>query len=117
MYEIKMQGGVMGAVYNCLNSQGQKCEVKFMREANEYYMSFNIDGIWQNKVVGKSGLSSLLWAKKCLLDYIDYMKSRFKCIIIVRASEKRRTAIYKRSLYPLGFKVDRYGNFFLKLKP
>lgn len=116
-----IDGGRCGGAYKCVNSAGQECVCVFTNEDGSYYMSFTIDGKWQNKIVGKAGLSSMLWAKQCLLDFItnflsDNLHKSIKFNVCVRTSEKRRRAIYKRSLYPLGFKVDRYGTFYLKIK-
>lgn len=55
---------------------------------------------------GKDGLKSLLWAKACVMDFLENPPyNRIKQFpICVYADDLRRMDVYKRALIPLGFK-------------
>lgn len=89
MYEIVRDYNKTEYFYkakNCMN-QSLVFEV-FIIELNEFSKSaiWNITfyicnkrkhGYQSNKITGKDGIKSLLWAKKCLLDFIEYAKTEF----------------------------------------
>ena len=75
-------------------------------------------GYQEGKTTGKDGIKSLLWAKKCLLDFIDYAKWKFPGDSIeVYPDDERRRKVYEYALLPLGFKImkDKYKTLIYKL--
>lgn len=57
------------------------------------------------KQTGKCGLECLMFAKRCLIDFIEYMQEyKYEGRILIGGDDKRRYEIYKRSLIPIGFK-------------
>lgn len=75
-------------------------------------------GYQEGKITGKDGIKSLLWAKKCLLDFIDYAKWKFPGDSIeVYPDDERRRKVYEYALLPLGFKImkDKYKTLIYKL--
>lgn len=75
-------------------------------------------GYQEGKTTGKDGIKSLLWAKKCLFDFIDYAKWKFLGDSIeVHPDDERRRKVYEYALLPLGFKImkDKYKTIIYKL--
>lgn len=110
--------------YKSKNEKGQiiVCEGY---KTTEGYINFSFyistkrkDGYQEGKETGKDGVKSLLWAKKCLLDFIEFSKRKYKgLILIVQSDDKRRKLVYERSLIPLGFKItkDKYKSLYIRL--
>lgn len=127
MYEILRQRGeeyVDHYIYKSRNKANQiiVCEA-YRTQDNNINFSFFITtkrkkGYQSLMITGKDGISSLLWAKQCLLDFITFAKHWYpRDTITVYADEKRRQAVYERALLPLGFKVHKgkYQQLILKL--
>ena len=65
-------------------------------------------GYQENVQTGKDGLYSLIWAKNCILNFIDVIKDNDT--IIIYFSDNRRKKIYYRYLKDYNFKLGRsYG--------
>ena len=72
----------------------------------------------QGQITGKDGIKSLVWAYKCLIDCIEFLKCYYpNSTLIVYGDTIRKQNIYQRYLLPLGFKIrqSRYKELFLKL--
>lgn len=77
-------------------------------------------GFQFKKSTGKDGIKSLMWAKKCLLDFIEFARrvKKYKGqTLIVYPDDNRRRRVYERALIPIGFRIvkDRYKSLYLKL--
>lgn len=75
-------------------------------------------GYQEGKTTGKDGIKSLLWAKKCLIDFIDFAKWKYPGDILeVYPDDDKRRKVYEYALLPLGFKKarDRYTTLIYKL--
>lgn len=84
-----------------------------------YNVTFKINtkrkhGYQYLKQVGKDGLKSLIWAKNCLIDFIEFCKnskySVYENIIIIQFDDNRRRNTYAYGLKSLGFKFGFYEN-------
>ena len=103
--------------YTSTNSKGQVLKMNFTREdytnSTHWYVSF-----WVNKrgkgyqllqQTGKDGINSLIWAKNCVKDFIQY-RSNFKLCpqyIIIHWDGGRRRDIYQWGLKSLGFTLGK----------
>jgi hypothetical protein len=111
-------------VYKSKNEHGQVIVCEGYRTTDGYInFSFYIttkrkSGFQYGKVTGKDGVKSLLWAKKCLLDFISFSKRKFKgFILIVHPDDNRRRKVYEHYLIPLGFNVtkDKHRSLYMRL--
>lgn len=118
MYEIQLQREDQYTyVYKAKNSCNQLLTLEiFQSKDNNWNVCFFITskrkkGYQKLQQTGKDGLSSLIWAKNCVIDWISKMKEfplRTKKIkLCVYADDKRRRDIYKRYLLPLGFQIEK----------
>lgn len=83
-----------------------------------YITSKRKKGFQYKEITGKDGISSLLWAKNCLIDFIEFAKWMFHGdTIIVDADDEQRRIVYERALLPLGFIQikNKQKSFLLKL--
>lgn len=116
MYEIKWikEDGFIDSFYcqtkNCMN-QIIRCEFyKISDKSNVFNFTFYItskrkNGFQENKITGKDGIKSLIWAYKCLISCIEFLKKEYNCTTIeVFGDSKRKQKIYEYYLLPLGFK-------------
>ena len=61
-------------------------------------------GYQKGKITGKDGIKSLVWAKHCLLDFIEFAKNEYPGNIIeVYPDDAKRRKVYEYALFPLGF--------------
>ena len=111
-------------VYKSKNEHGQVIVCEGYKTTDGYInFSFYIstkrkDGYQEGKTTGKDGIKSLLWAKRCLLNFIEFSKEKFKRkILIVHPDDKKRRIVYERSLIPLGFKItrDKHRSLYIRL--
>lgn len=76
------------------------------------------EGYQHLQMTGKDGIKSLVWAKKCLLDFIEFAKWKYKYdTLVVSADDEKRRRVYEKVLIPLGFKVtkDQYKNLYIRI--
>lgn len=60
------------------------------------------------KQTGKDGLSSLVWAKNAIQDFLNNPPRELRGKELrIYGDDRRRFSVYQRSLTPLGFKVSR----------
>ena len=115
MYEVnkvKEKGYVESYIYKTKNKAGQimSCNISWSIEGF-FYVCFYVttkrkDGFQKLETTGKDGISTLIWAKKCIIDFIKFGKDRYKGkSILIYADDRRRRDIYRRSLIPLGFEI------------
>lgn len=98
------------------------CQV-YRTTGNELNFEFYITskrkkGYQEQQITGKDGINSLIWAKKCLLDFIEFGKIHYKGdTLVVYPADVRRRIVYEYALLPLGFKIqkDKYKSLYLKL--
>lgn len=110
-------------VYKSRNDCGQiiVCEVYRIRN-NTLNFSFYIttkrkDGYQYDSITGKDGIKSLIWAKKCLLDFLEVFKWKYsRETLVVYPTDGRRRKAYEYALLPLGFKInkDKYKTLYYK---
>ena len=111
--------------YRSKNCYGQTIVCEAYRTLAGYFnFTFYIttkrrDGYQENAITGKDGQKSLLWAKKCLEDFLEFFKSnrwfKYDTLVVYPSDEKRRR-VYEYALLPLGFKVmrDKYRSFYYR---
>lgn len=115
MYEIELQKKDQYTyIYKAKNSYNQLLTLEiFQSEDNNWNVCFFITskrkkGYQKLQQTGKDGLSSLIWAKNCVIDWIFEMKRLHKKLkLYVYADDKRRRNVYKRYLLPLGFQIEK----------
>lgn len=74
-------------------------------------------GYQKFKQTGKDGITSLLWAKKCMIDFIEDFKERYHgSVIRVYGDDVRRVNVYERGLTSIGFKKAYLKNPYLYYK-
>lgn len=128
MYEIvatrtNSYPGEIEYQYKAKNSCNQLLTLEISQDKDDFWVCFFITskrkkGYQYLKQTGKDGLSSLIWAKNCVLDWISNYGSRYAGKkLCVYHDDQRRAAVYKRYLTPVGFKQsrDRYKYLFLNL--
>lgn len=109
--------------YKAKNSCNQLLTLTIARDGNDFWVCFFITskrkkGYQKLQQTGKDGLSSLLWAKNCVINWISNYRERYKgCRLCISHDDKRRAEVYKRSLSSIGFEEskDIYKYLFLKL--
>lgn len=77
-------------------------------------------GYQEGLQTGKDGVKSLIWAKACLLNWIESAK-KLKCRtsqyrLYIWSDDARRFKVYQRYLIPLGFKVEQVASHPLVLR-
>ena len=108
-------------VYECKNVFNQKLCLYFTDHERYYFITFYIMSKKKRefetlKQTGKDGLTSLLWAKNCIKDFIDNVAKK-NDLIIVEWDDKKRKNVYVRGLKSLGFYIGRFdGKEVLMLK-
>lgn len=127
MYDIYMEHGdeyVDHYIYRSRNRVNQIIVCEAYRTYDGYInFMFYITtkrkkGYQYMKQTGKDGISSLLWAKNCLINFIFFAKQAYpNDTIIIDADDERRSIVYKRALLDLGFKqiYNKKKSFLLKL--
>lgn len=127
MYDVQRESGeeyLDHYIYKSRNECNQIIICEVYRTYNEtlnfafYVTTKRKHGYQEGKTTGKDGIKSLLWAKKCLLDFIDYAKWKFPGDSIeVYPDDERRRKVYEYALLPLGFKImkDKYKTLIYKL--
>lgn len=128
MYEIEAiriesHSGQVTYRYKAKNSYNQLLTLEVQQYGNEFWVCFFITtkrkkGYQYLKQTGKDGISSLVWAKQCVLDWISSYGKKYEGMkLCVSHDDKRRAKIYKRYLTPVGFKEsrDNYKYLFLNL--
>ncbi len=113
-YFVNSYGDVM---YKNKNSHGQTVSLTIQYESYGDSIHWNAclwigkhdKGYQQLKQTGKDGLTSLLWAKKCIIDFIENIpkdKSK-KHYLEVRWDDSKRKNTYMWGLKDLGFEINR----------
>lgn len=106
-------------VYKTKNNYGQILNMKF--ECEEYdtvvywYVCLWIGkrkfGYQSLKQTGKDGIKSLLWAKQCVINFLEYVSrwddEKRKQHICVGSDNGHRRQVYERGLRDLGFTPKR----------
>lgn len=94
---------------------------------NPNYMNvkFNVatkrkHGFREGEITGKDGIKSFVWAKYCIIHFLDNYStiSRLKDkVLVIYPANARLRKIYERSLIPLGFKINKskYRELYMKL--
>lgn len=121
MYEINPKRTFHETTYKSKNKFGQTMILRIGKDPEWvginfiYYVCFYITtkrkhGFQEGIQTGKDGLGSLLWAKKCIIDWIEYERNSYhtpkNIELCIYASDRRRFEAYKYGLIPLGFKVS-----------
>lgn len=123
MYEVKREINpefINAYVYqttNCFN-QYLKFEVYETIDSKEdkiyYAVTFFISnkrkqGFQQLRSTGKDGIKSLLWAKRCLIDFMEYIKTKDypQSYITISWEDSHRKRVYYWGLKELGFYLTR----------
>ena len=120
-------------VYKTKNEHNQK--LKLIIYESCYSTDYSVDwevafhiGKTKNKdkdfyncnINGKDGIKSLIWAKNCIVDFINTFRSINKTTnnkLTVIGTDNRRYNVYKYGLYKLGFKECLFhGTLCLRLK-
>ena len=77
-------------------------------------------GYQQGLQTGKDGVKSLVWAKTCLLNWIEKAKALKhdtpEYRLYIWSDDSRRFNVYKRYLIPLGFQVEQTSDHPLVLR-
>lgn len=117
MYDInkeKEEKYVDSFVYRSKNEANQLLKLEIYRSIEGgfrcifFITTKRKNGYQYKKQTGKDGLKSLMWAKNCLLDFLEYAKDKYKGDIIkIFANDKKRWKTYWRSLKPLGFYIEK----------
>lgn len=87
-----------------------------------FYVKFYITtkrkkGFQTQKQTGKDGIKSLLWAKNCLIKFIEEFRERYHGYTIrVYADDIRRLNTYERGLKDIGFKKSYSKPFYMFYK-
>ena len=129
MYDIKREASI--DFYDCYtykskNSQNQIISFEVWRDnwnsskpKNIWKVCFYITnkrkkGFQYLTETGKDGIKSLIWAKNCLIDFIEFCKnsrySTYENVIIIQFDDIRRRNVYNYGLKSLGFKFGFYEN-------
>lgn len=111
------------------NDSGQILELTmdewYYLNSSHWYVCFEIKNKRKHEFkyrqqVGKDGLKSLLWAKYCLVDFINnHLDNNKDNVIIVQWDDSKRKRAYVRFLSEVGFKltvIDRRPSLILKIK-
>lgn len=73
-----------------------------------FWVGKHSKGLQHLKQTGKDGLSSLLWAKSCIIDFINVVERKDKPqYLCVRWDDNRRRDAYMYRLKDLGFDIKR----------
>ena len=115
MYSIEPTKINESIIYRSKNSSNQIMNLIFTpyKSYNQtyWYVCFWIgkhkNGFQEFKVTGRSGLSSLLWAKKAIIDFISKVDSRIINHVCISWTDNKRRDAYLRGLSPLGFTKKR----------
>jgi hypothetical protein len=118
MYDIKIQNTGNSIIYHSKNEYNQTLRLEF----NKWYFSYRNIEQWfvvfyiSNKrkhgykfleQTGKDGIKSLLWAKKCLIDFINNeINKNCETQIVIYSDNERRRKIYEYGLKSLGFNTS-----------
>jgi len=100
-------------LYKTKNSENQIIEFKVNNVGGYYYtVEFFITtkrklGYQYKKQTGRDGLKSLIWAKQCLIHFIENI-AEDDMLIIVYFDDKKRKNVYHYGLRSLGFRLDKY---------
>lgn len=113
MYEInpiKEDGYEASYIYKSKNIAGQIIHLNiFLCDYRYFWVIFYIttkrrNGFQEGKQTGKDGIKSLIWAKNCVLHFIETKRRlHHGKKLFIQGADKRRYSVYKRSLEPLGF--------------
>lgn len=119
MYEFRQTKNDSDIIYSGLNGTNQTMKMEFQKwtyrtdNKDMYYVKFYIVNKRKHhykfkEQTGTDGIKSLLWAKQCLMNFIDdgINKNRNN-IIVVGWDDRRRRDVYVRALIPIGFTLSR----------
>lgn len=109
--------------YQSINSFGQTLKLDIYESLDSpsdrihYCVTFHITskkrfGFQHLKSTGKDGIKSLLWAKSCIIEFIENMNTgdiNHGCITVYW-DDSRRKKIYCHGLKNLGFYIGRVNN-------
>lgn len=111
-------------IYTCKNSANQIVTLKFYKyeytHNTEWFVCFYIGkrkkGFQYLQQTGKDGISSLLWAKRTIKDFIEELKNSDRLrvnernVIRVQWDNSKRRDVYTWGLKDLGFRVGVSGD-------
>jgi hypothetical protein len=92
-----------------LNLELSSCDFNVFNKADTYNVKFYIttkrrEGYQFLKQTGKDGIKSLVWAKKCILFFIQSVLRKDDRIVVF-ADDKKRMRVYEYALISAGFKA------------
>ena len=116
MYDIIPTYDGQNLVYKTKNEHGQIITLTLENEEYDNLVYWNVV-LWVGKKkrgyqfgvqTGRDGLKSLLWAKRCLIDFMDRLERHGKNHhLIINWDDNRRKKTYMRGLSDLGFRLNR----------
>lgn len=130
MYDLKVFKWDNDIKYQTVNDKCQTIRMIFYRwyypykNRFDWYISFDIvnkrkENFKYKEQTGKDGLKSLLWAKKCIQDFIENEIDKTKeNVILIQWTDIKRGKAYIRGLESMGFKLitfDRRPTLMLKI--
>lgn len=70
------------------------------------------NGFQSLKQVGKDGIKSLIWAKQCIINFIEHIKTKpnMHGLITVYWDDKKRKDVYVYGLGKIGFVLNKINN-------
>jgi len=116
------KNNVNDVIYKGLNGTNQTMKMEFEKwyypydNKDIYYTKFYIVNKRKHQYrfkeqTGTDGIKSLLWAKQCLINFInDGINKTRDNIIVIGWDDKRRRDVYVRALIPIGFTLSRMDN-------
>ena len=115
MYDITIFEKDKDVKYQCKNDYNQTLRLEFSRwhyqfsNKEQWFIIFYITDKKRHKYkfleqTGKDGIKSLIWAKKCLLDFINnQIDKRVDNQIVIYWDNGKRFRVYEWGLKELGF--------------
>nr|DAN43670.1 MAG TPA: hypothetical protein [Caudoviricetes sp.] len=127
MYDIQREEGDIYLDHYIYKSRNEHNQIIICEVYRTYSETLNFaffittkrkHGYQEGKITGKDGIKSLLWAKKCLLDFIKYGHWKYPGeTLVVYPDDAKRRRVYEYALIPLGFQIakTRDKSLFIKL--
>jgi len=119
MYTFTSYKNVNDIIYKGINGANQTMIMEFEKWYHElnnqdiYFIKFYVankrkQGYKFREQTGRDGIKSLLWAKRCLIDFLsNKINTNKENIITVFWDDKKRRDVYIRGLKHLGFKLQK----------
>ena len=118
MYEVESKKSGCDVINRAKNEHGQTMQLSFeswsftFKNKEQWFVRFYIStkrkhGYKYLEQTGKDGISGLLWAKRCLIDFIENGIDRKKDNqVVIYWDDNRRQRVYEYALSKLGFNVE-----------